>query len=146
MLANSHNAKTRNISRVLRIILVILPEHQSDTKVLTMTMEILPEPTSNKLCGRCLVGLVRSGFVKEVMGYVKAVKNVDMDVDVQFVQPVVGCPVLRDKKVRQTPSFMHMGKMPEFKHVSEWFPSFPDPHTYVHTLAWKALSSVWLMS
>ncbi|GKB30404.1 hypothetical protein Tco_0869805 [Tanacetum coccineum] len=26
------------------------PEHQSDTKVLTMTMEILPEPTSNKLC------------------------------------------------------------------------------------------------
>ncbi|GJU67972.1 hypothetical protein Tco_1254231, partial [Tanacetum coccineum] len=28
--------------------------HQSDTKVFTMTMEILPEPTSNKLCGRFL--------------------------------------------------------------------------------------------
>ncbi|GJY49406.1 hypothetical protein Tco_0439362 [Tanacetum coccineum] len=27
-------------------------EHQSDTKVLTMTMEILSEPTSNKLCDR----------------------------------------------------------------------------------------------
>nr|GEV69972.1 hypothetical protein [Tanacetum cinerariifolium] len=27
-------------------------EHQSDTKVFTMTMEILLEPTSNKLCGR----------------------------------------------------------------------------------------------
>ncbi|GJS89314.1 hypothetical protein Tco_0771950 [Tanacetum coccineum] len=27
------------------------PEHQSDTKVFTVTMEILPEPTSNKLCG-----------------------------------------------------------------------------------------------
>ncbi|GJZ93292.1 hypothetical protein Tco_0665357 [Tanacetum coccineum] len=39
-----------NNLRVLRIILVILPEHQSDTKVFTMTMEILPEPTSNKLC------------------------------------------------------------------------------------------------
>ncbi|GKE76948.1 hypothetical protein Tco_1543068, partial [Tanacetum coccineum] len=26
-------------------------EHQSDTKVFTMTMEILSEPTSNKLCG-----------------------------------------------------------------------------------------------
>ncbi|GJZ71662.1 putative ribonuclease H-like domain-containing protein [Tanacetum coccineum] len=26
-------------------------EHQSDTKVFTMTMEILPEPTSNKFCG-----------------------------------------------------------------------------------------------
>ncbi|GJS29157.1 hypothetical protein Tco_0489777 [Tanacetum coccineum] len=38
--------------RVLRIILVILLEHQSDTKVFTMTMEILLEPTSNKLCGR----------------------------------------------------------------------------------------------
>ncbi|GJX95059.1 hypothetical protein Tco_0349645 [Tanacetum coccineum] len=50
MLANSHNVKTRNISRVLRIILVILQEHQSDTKELTMTMEILPETTSNKLC------------------------------------------------------------------------------------------------
>nr|GEU96246.1 hypothetical protein [Tanacetum cinerariifolium] len=31
MLANSHNVKTRNISRVLGIILVIMPEHQSDT-------------------------------------------------------------------------------------------------------------------
>ncbi|GJU04669.1 hypothetical protein Tco_1121099 [Tanacetum coccineum] len=27
-------------------------KHQSDTKVFTMTMEILPDPTSNKLCGR----------------------------------------------------------------------------------------------
>ncbi|GKB19169.1 hypothetical protein Tco_0853092 [Tanacetum coccineum] len=27
------------------------PEHQSDTKVFTMTMEILLDPTSNKLCG-----------------------------------------------------------------------------------------------
>ncbi|GKC74589.1 phospholipase-like protein [Tanacetum coccineum] len=56
MLANSRNVKTRDISRVLRIILVILPEHQSDTKVFTMTMEILLEPTSNKLYGRFLDG------------------------------------------------------------------------------------------
>ncbi|GJT31274.1 hypothetical protein Tco_0911549 [Tanacetum coccineum] len=41
--------KTSNILRVLRIILVVLPEHPSDTKVLTMKMEILLEPTSNKL-------------------------------------------------------------------------------------------------
>ncbi|GJX46132.1 hypothetical protein Tco_0271322 [Tanacetum coccineum] len=27
-------------------------KHQSDAKVFTMTMEILPEPTSNKLCGQ----------------------------------------------------------------------------------------------
>ncbi|GJS04307.1 hypothetical protein Tco_0320815 [Tanacetum coccineum] len=29
----------------------LTPKHQSDTKVFTMTMEILPDPTSNKLCG-----------------------------------------------------------------------------------------------
>ncbi|GJY67971.1 retrovirus-related pol polyprotein from transposon TNT 1-94 [Tanacetum coccineum] len=34
---------------VLRIILVIVPEHPSDTYVLTMKMEILLEPASNKL-------------------------------------------------------------------------------------------------
>ncbi|GJR69966.1 hypothetical protein Tco_0016031 [Tanacetum coccineum] len=39
--------KTSNILRVLRIILVILPEHQSDTYVITMKMEILPVSTSN---------------------------------------------------------------------------------------------------
>ncbi|GJS99492.1 hypothetical protein Tco_0820662 [Tanacetum coccineum] len=37
------------ILRVLRIILVVLPEHPSDTRVLRMKMEILLEPTSNKL-------------------------------------------------------------------------------------------------
>ncbi|GJV84758.1 hypothetical protein Tco_1524656 [Tanacetum coccineum] len=37
------------LTRVLRIILVILPEHPSDTYVLTMKMEILLEPASNKL-------------------------------------------------------------------------------------------------
>ncbi|GJV99335.1 hypothetical protein Tco_1554587 [Tanacetum coccineum] len=46
---HSHNVNTRIIIRVLRIILVILPEHPSDTYVFTMKMEILLEPTSNKL-------------------------------------------------------------------------------------------------
>ncbi|GJY09365.1 hypothetical protein Tco_0377550 [Tanacetum coccineum] len=46
---SSHNVKTRVIIRVLRIILVVLPEHPSDTYVFTMKMEILLEPTSNKL-------------------------------------------------------------------------------------------------
>ncbi|GJT93713.1 hypothetical protein Tco_1082558 [Tanacetum coccineum] len=47
----SHTVKTRNILRVLRVILVILPEHPSDTKVFTLKMEILLEPTLNKLYG-----------------------------------------------------------------------------------------------
>ncbi|GKD07486.1 hypothetical protein Tco_1187171 [Tanacetum coccineum] len=38
-----------NALRVLRIILMVLPEHPSDTKVVTIKMEILLEPTSNKL-------------------------------------------------------------------------------------------------
>ncbi|GJY29958.1 hypothetical protein Tco_0405725 [Tanacetum coccineum] len=46
---SSHTVITSKILRVLRIILVVLPEHPSDTKVLTMKMEILLEPTSNKL-------------------------------------------------------------------------------------------------
>ncbi|GJZ07872.1 hypothetical protein Tco_0542155 [Tanacetum coccineum] len=60
--------------RVLRIILVVLPEHRSDTKVLTMKIEILLKPTSNKLLVvgfnslvhslRALSTLRRSGFVK----------------------------------------------------------------------------------
>ncbi|GJT96695.1 hypothetical protein Tco_1092213 [Tanacetum coccineum] len=45
----SHNVKTRVIIRVLRIILVVLLEHPSDIYVFTMKMEILLEPTSNKL-------------------------------------------------------------------------------------------------
>ncbi|GJX10275.1 retrovirus-related pol polyprotein from transposon TNT 1-94 [Tanacetum coccineum] len=44
-----------NTLRVLRIILAIMLEHQSDTYVFTMTMEILLEPTSSKLYGWWLV-------------------------------------------------------------------------------------------
>ena len=41
--------KSSKILRVLRIILVILPEHLRNTKVFSMKMEILLESTSNKL-------------------------------------------------------------------------------------------------
>ncbi|GJS63118.1 hypothetical protein Tco_0677682 [Tanacetum coccineum] len=54
---SSDNMKTWVIIRVLRIILVVLPEHPSDTYVFTMKMEILLEPTSNKL----MVGLSKDG-------------------------------------------------------------------------------------
>nr|GEY74219.1 hypothetical protein [Tanacetum cinerariifolium] len=37
------------LTRVLRIILEIMPEHLSDTYVFTIKMEILLEPTVNKL-------------------------------------------------------------------------------------------------
>nr|GEX03592.1 hypothetical protein [Tanacetum cinerariifolium] len=55
---------SRNNSRFIRIILVIMPEHQSDIFViLTVTMEILLEPTSNEL----LVGDVRDFIWIELM-------------------------------------------------------------------------------
>ncbi|GJV03315.1 hypothetical protein Tco_1336884 [Tanacetum coccineum] len=43
------------LTRVLCITLVIVPEHSSDTYVLTMMMEILLEPASNKLLLQALV-------------------------------------------------------------------------------------------
>ncbi|GJR19820.1 hypothetical protein Tco_0968347 [Tanacetum coccineum] len=43
------------LTRVLRIILVILSEHPSNTYVFTVKMEILLEPTSNKLSVDVLV-------------------------------------------------------------------------------------------
>nr|GEX69747.1 putative ribonuclease H-like domain-containing protein [Tanacetum cinerariifolium] len=48
---NTYCSSYNNIwyQRVIRIFLEILPEHPSDTKVFTMKMEILLEPTSNKL-------------------------------------------------------------------------------------------------
>ena len=50
MLIVSHTVENKIKSlRVLRIILVVLPEHPSDTKVFTMKMEILLERSSLKL-------------------------------------------------------------------------------------------------
>ncbi|GJT63579.1 hypothetical protein Tco_1015059 [Tanacetum coccineum] len=40
--------------RLMRNLEKFVGQFLSDTKVFTMTMEILLEPTSNKLCGRCL--------------------------------------------------------------------------------------------
>ncbi|GKC01833.1 hypothetical protein Tco_0993443 [Tanacetum coccineum] len=54
----------------------LTPKHQSDTKVFTMTMEILPEPTSNKLCEVQLLGHVINGDGIHVdPSKIKAVKN-----------------------------------------------------------------------
>ncbi|GJX95607.1 hypothetical protein Tco_0351405 [Tanacetum coccineum] len=50
-----HQLVHKLLTRVLRIILVIVPEHPSDTYVLTMKMEILLESASNKL----LVGYIK---------------------------------------------------------------------------------------
>ncbi|GKA25072.1 hypothetical protein Tco_0711105 [Tanacetum coccineum] len=62
----THCENKEYILRVLRIILVILPEHPSDTYVFTMKMEILLEPTSNKLMDYIMMEMQipRSSIVK----------------------------------------------------------------------------------
>ncbi|GKA03600.1 hypothetical protein Tco_0676381 [Tanacetum coccineum] len=56
------------LTRVLRIILVILPEHPSDTYVLIMKMEILLEPASNKLLVDAPVTRMASAAAKPCQG------------------------------------------------------------------------------
>ncbi|GJX59667.1 hypothetical protein Tco_0291057 [Tanacetum coccineum] len=56
------------LTRVLRIILVIVPEHPSDTYVLTMKMEILLEPASNKLLVDAPVTRTASAAAKPCQG------------------------------------------------------------------------------
>ncbi|GJX80868.1 hypothetical protein Tco_0329017, partial [Tanacetum coccineum] len=56
---------TNKILRVLRITLMILPEHPSDTQVFTVKMEILLEPTSNKLLKDSI--LHTRNLVKEIL-------------------------------------------------------------------------------
>nr|GEZ80315.1 hypothetical protein [Tanacetum cinerariifolium] len=51
------------LQRVLRIILVILPEHPSDTYVFAMKMEILLESTLNKL----MVGIRRALLMLDIL-------------------------------------------------------------------------------
>nr|XP_043612697.1 transcription initiation factor TFIID subunit 8-like [Erigeron canadensis] len=73
--------------------------------------------------------LVRSGAVKEIIEYV------EVSDEFPFAQPVASFPVVRDIKLM--PSFAQMGEVPEFKHVPEWLPAFPDAHTYIHTPVWN---------
>ncbi|GKB01413.1 hypothetical protein Tco_0829457, partial [Tanacetum coccineum] len=48
-------------ARELEMDYKLMMQHQSDTKVLTTTMEILPKPTSNKLYGRVFQTLCKQG-------------------------------------------------------------------------------------
>ncbi|XP_076897350.1 transcription initiation factor TFIID subunit 8-like [Bidens hawaiensis] len=77
--------------------------------------------------------LLGSGAVKEIMEYAEVIE------EVPFAQPVASFPVVRDRKL--TPSFVQMGETPEFKHVPEWLPAFPDPHTYIYSPVWNERTS-----
>ncbi|KAL4592158.1 hypothetical protein LXL04_005144 [Taraxacum kok-saghyz] len=77
--------------------------------------------------------LSRSTAMKEIMEYVEAIE------ELPFAQPVPTFPVVRDRRL--TPSFLQMGETPESKHVPDWLPAFPDPHTYIHSAVWNERTS-----
>ncbi|KAL5224091.1 hypothetical protein ABZP36_010730 [Zizania latifolia] len=75
----------------------------------------------------CLVG---SGVVRELMDYVES------SPEVPFVRPLPRFPVPRVEP-QTTASFVVAGKESGMKHVPEWLPVFPDPHTYIRTEVWS---------
>ncbi|RZR89489.1 hypothetical protein BHM03_00017220 [Ensete ventricosum] len=74
----------------------------------------------------CLVG---SGVVREITHFVTTKE------EVPFAQPIPRFPIPRVPKA--TPSFAQVNKEPPGKHIPDWLPRLPDPHTYVHTPVWN---------
>lgn len=73
--------------------------------------------------------LVSSGVVREITQYVSTAE------EVPFARPVPHFPVVRPRK--PMPSFVQLGEVPAGKHIPDWLPVFPDPHTYIHTPVYK---------
>lgn len=74
----------------------------------------------------CLVG---SGVVREITQFVNTKE------EVPFAQPIPRFPISRTPKT--APTFVQAGIEPPGKHIPEWLPRLPDPHTYVHTPVWN---------
>ncbi|XP_020686826.1 transcription initiation factor TFIID subunit 8 [Dendrobium catenatum] len=75
---------------------------------------------------RCLSS---SGVVRDISQFASTAE------EVPFPRVIPRFPVVRTLKT--TPSFAQMGKTPAGKHIPDWLPAFPDPHTYVHTPVWN---------
>uniref|UniRef100_A0A7N0VAX1 Transcription initiation factor TFIID subunit 8 n=1 Tax=Kalanchoe fedtschenkoi TaxID=63787 RepID=A0A7N0VAX1_KALFE len=78
----------------------------------------------------CLSG---SGVVKDLVEYVGS------NEDVPFALPLPWFPVVVERS--KVPSFAEMEEKPAGKHIPDWLPAFPDPHTYVHTPMWNERKS-----
>ncbi|OIV96389.1 hypothetical protein TanjilG_09816 [Lupinus angustifolius] len=74
--------------------------------------------------------LVSSGIVSEVINYVNLVDN-----EIPFENPIPRFPIVRNRK--NIPSFSQFGETPPSKHIPNWLPALPDPHTYIHTPVWN---------
>lgn len=73
--------------------------------------------------------VVISGTIREIEDYIDTVE------EIPFAQPVSRFPVIR--KPRMIPSFLQMGETPSSKHIPDWLPALPDPHTYIRTPVWN---------
>eukprot|EP00267_Zea_mays_P037411 XP_008674812.1 uncharacterized protein LOC100281484 isoform X1 [Zea mays] len=83
--------------------------------------------------GRCLVG---SGVVRDLMAFV------DSKDEVPFARPLPRFPVQRvQPQPSASPAAAAAGRETGLKHVPEWLPAFPDPHTYVSTEVWDEPSA-----
>ncbi|OEL18767.1 Asparagine synthetase domain-containing protein 1 [Dichanthelium oligosanthes] len=76
--------------------------------------------------GHCLAG---SGVVRDLMAFV------DSKAEVPFARQLPRFPVPRVQP-QPAASFAAAGRETGMRHVPEWLPVFPDPHTYVRTEAW----------
>lgn len=72
---------------------------------------------------------VDSGVAREMMDYVESAE------EIPFAHPVPHFPVVRARK--PIPSFSRMGETSGVKHIPDWLPAFPDPHTYIHSPVWN---------
>ncbi|KAI3716677.1 hypothetical protein L1987_67713 [Smallanthus sonchifolius] len=97
------------------------------------SLEDLDSSTGFPGGSEAFTSLLQSSAMKEIIEYVEVVE------EVPFAQPVPRFPIVRNRKL--IPSFVQMGETPEFKHVPDWLPAFPDPHTYVYSPVWNERTS-----
>ncbi|CAL0305784.1 unnamed protein product [Lupinus luteus] len=69
-------------------------------------------------------------IVSELVNYVNLVDN-----EVPFDKPIPRFPIIGYR--RNLPSFSQLGETPASKHIPNWLPALPDPHTYIYTPVWN---------
>ncbi|KAJ7976927.1 transcription initiation factor TFIID subunit 8 [Quillaja saponaria] len=75
---------------------------------------------------QCIAG---SSTVWDIIRFVDSVE------EIPFAQPVPRFPVIKNRRI--IPSFIQMAETPPSKHIPDWLPALPDPHTYIHTPMWN---------
>ncbi|KAK1296308.1 hypothetical protein QJS10_CPA10g01997 [Acorus calamus] len=72
--------------------------------------------------------LASSGVLRDIIHYVGSTE------DVPFARHIPSFPIPRVPNPK--PSFARLEEAPPGKHIPDWLPAFPDPHTYMSTPIW----------